>query len=116
MANLDASRSELNLEWNHGDRVAIPLEFLDEFGNPVDLSGIEFSAAVAHKPNVAGQWPFEVDVTSAAIGIITLYPPTADDVPRSGVWDLRRHVAGSEPLTVLGGLTCAEPSITDVNA
>ena len=94
---------QLDIDVYRGDTFALGLEFRDDDA-PIDLSGRTYLAQVRVSPDSDEKWSMTVDMSQAAIGVLTLHmaPAVTAVIATSGVWDLQEtngavvitHVAG----------------------
>lgn len=103
----------LNLEWPHGDAVDFTFTFEDEFAAPIDLSGLTFYAAVRNRKRATTEFPFGIDTTNAATGVLVLTTPTSADLPLEGLWDLRQKDGGGDVKTLLAGNVEIHKTVSD---
>lgn len=104
---------ELDLEWPQGDEVDFTVTFVDEFTNPIDLTGLTFYADVKNRKRTTVSYSFSIDTTNAATGVLVLTTPTDADLPLEGLWDLRQKNGTGEVKTLLWGKTILRKTISD---
>jgi len=113
-AQIGARPACINLSWDQGDTLGIPLTFRDSDQNPIDMSAYSFIAQYDPHSNDDIKYDITVDDSDAANGRLLLIPPSQTDIYEKGVWDLRQLENGVILRTLVSGDAHARKTISRI--
>ncbi len=96
-----------------GDSFTRRFTFVDALDAPIDMSAGTWAAQIRTHTAAAAAVDFDVDVSSAATGVVTIsLGPSATARVVEGVWDLQHTVSADSVDTVLEGAFCVSGDVT----
>ena len=96
-----------------GDSFTRRFTFVDALDAPIDMSAGTWAAQIRTHTAAAAAVDFDVDVSSAATGIVAIsLDPTTTATVVEGVWDLQHTIDASTVDTVLEGAFCVSGDVT----